>query len=147
MKYKKAKFVIHYRDGQTYVENRNDPYSWDNRPIKPISALGILQDPIPIDKTDLETGRKIRVTPNEHTLKGSFKKQFGFFQYKHASLIMQSGQKGKTHALTVGMVVNKKGDCVCMTIRHGSVYTYFADVHSLTLNLELFGIKLEELPD
>lgn len=149
MAYKFARFVIHYRDGSTYVEDRNDPYSWDNRPKKPISALAILPDPVKAVIEDKENNRKIpiKIDMNEYTLKGSFKRDFQFFQMKHAALEVRAGAKSKTHALTIGMVVNNKGDCVCMTLRRGYPYVYFTNVFSLQLNLELFDIKLEELPE
>lgn len=140
-----ARFVIHYKDGTTLIEDRNDSYCWDNASKENISALGIVYDPIPIGIKDPNTGKDIRITLDEHTLKGSSKYNYPFFMQKDAVLKLVPNAKPKTLGLMVGLVTNKAGHCVVMYGKpNGCVSTFYTTVHSLTLNLELFGIKLEE---
>jgi hypothetical protein len=151
-----ARFVIHYKNGTTLIEDRNDPHCWDNASKDDISALGIKYDPFPVKTTNPDTGEEVRIADpyrnqpvrvvlNPHILKGSSKKRYGFFQMKEAELKIAPGAQPITKSLCVGMIIDKEGHCVVMRgLADGRVYTFYTTVHSLTLNLELFGIKLEE---
>lgn len=171
-----ARFVIHYKDGSTYIEDRADKFAWDSASKENITALGIQFDPSPMmvdnpyyipakdRKPDVEYDKKhnkqqlhirdpidnmpVRATFPENTLKGSSKYKYGFFQFKEAIQRLIAGRPADRVGLIVGMVINKQGDCICMRGKPDrSIYTFFTTVKSLTLNLELFGINLEELPD
>lgn len=147
-----AKFVIHYRDGTTITEDRDDNYAWDNAPKEDISALGILYDPgiIHVDDKPLRVdGLILRYPFKEHTLRGSKKYHYGFFQFK--DVLMATGNVGNFNqgrnelGLVIGMVINSEGNCIVM---HGkpsrNISTYFTTVHSLRLDYERQGIYLED---
>jgi len=170
MVYKRGRFVIHYKDGTTYIEDRKDPHAWDNRPIKPIKAIGIQPDSqIYVNQitTDSKTGKqkKERITINldstdpntkfvleEIVLKGSFKFDYGFFIDKFMDTKMVRGTKGNTWAIRLGVVVDNLGHCYCLEyVGTGSPRGYYTTVHSLGMDrnslVNNYSIYLEELPD
>lgn len=147
-----ARFVIHYRDGTTLVEDRKNPYSWDKAPKENISALGILFDPgvIHVDnKVVRSDGNILRYPFDENTLRGSKKYKYGFFQYK--DILFATSKVGKFSSgrnelgLVIGIVLDKEGHCICMQGKpNRNISVFYTTVHSLGLGLELQGIKLEE---
>lgn len=146
-----ARFVIHYRNGNTLIEDRKDNSCWDNAPKENIAALGILFDPgiIHVDNKVLKAnGNILRFPFNENTLKGSKKYNYQFFQYKDT--LLSSGNVGNFTAgknelgLVIGMVLNSDGHCMVMRGKPScNVSVFYTTVHSLGLNLELFEIDLE----
>ena len=71
------------------------------------------------------------------------------FQYKEAQIAVIKGEHSRTFALTIGKVINPKGDCVLMQgwLDHGKkpkTRKFPHNVHALKLNLELFKINLEK---
>ena len=147
-----ARFVVHYKNGKTVVEDRTDNYCWDDLPNKAdISAMGILYDPLILNERD-QDGRQLRITdiPQSLILKGSKRHNYRFFQYKTIDL-----QVGKSNVrssgrhevnLTIGMVVDKEGHCIILeALPDVNIKTFYTTVHSLKLNLDLFDIKLEEI--
>jgi hypothetical protein len=162
MVYRRGRFVIHYKDGSTYIEDRKDPHAWDNRPKKPIAALGIQPDPnILVTLIDKEGNKKtevpmklesadpnIKVVLGEMTLKGSWKYDYGFFMDKQAERLTGDGAYG----IRLGMVVDKLGHCVCLEyVGTGSPRMYYTTCKSLDMDdnsLKVnYDINLEELPD
>ena len=169
MVYKRGRFVIHYKDGSTYMEDRDDPHAWDNRPRKPIAALGIQPDTnilVTMIKTDPATKKESKHEvpvdfssndPNtkfilgEMTLKGSWKYNYGFWMDKLADRKLFGGSR-KVWGMRIGMVVDKLGHCVVLEyVGTGSPRMYYTscqsmqmDAHSLKVN---YDINLEELPD
>jgi hypothetical protein len=150
-----ARFVIHYKNGETLIEDRKDSYCWDNASKKNISALGILFDPVlifdvgsPKDKPKPildSTGKQVRITLPEMTLKGSSRYQYQFFQQKEGILILQKGEKQQTVALQIGMVIDSHGHCIVMQGKpYGQIKNFYTTVHSLGLNLDHFEIDLEK---
>jgi hypothetical protein len=170
MAYKKGRFVIHYKDGTTYIEDRKNKNSWDERPRKPIKAIGIQPDPV-IEisqiRTDPKTGEetKERVTirlestdPNvryvmdEVVLKGSFKFDYGFFMDKFSDLKAFGKSRAESWGIRMGIVVDNLGHCYCLEyVGNGSPRGYYTTVHSLDMDqnslINNYGINLEELPD
>ena len=148
---KYARFVIHYRNGLTVVEERETKSFWDDLPDKEyIHAIGLLFDPIPLNLVIEEEGKKmqVRYSAPEHSLKGSSRWQRSWFQYKRKTSTVARNIKepSKVVSLLTGMIVDKQGSCVCMEVLPSmSVRTFFTTIHSLGLNLELFGIDLEEV--
>ena len=146
-----AKFVIHYLDGTTLVEDRKDGYSWDNAPKENIIALGIIYDPIATNVREKESNQLICYELPEYVLRGSKKYKYGYFQFKTADqpFAIRRGKDlppKKVLNLSVGIVVDKEGHCVVLAGRNsGSPITYYTTIESLKLNLELFNIKLEEI--
>jgi len=147
-----ARFVVHYKNGETVVEDRTNGGFWDNLPNKEdIIAMGILYDPLILNGRD-QDGNQLRLSdiPQSLILKGSKKHNYRFFQFKTVDL-----QLGKTKNrnsgrhevnLTIGMVVDKEGHCIVLEAMSGvNIKTYYTTVHSLRLGLELFEIKLEEI--
>lgn len=143
------------------MENRDDPHSWDNRPRKPISAVGIQPDAnilinqfITDPKTGKETKREVpinlestdpnhRFVLNEMPLKGSWKYDYAFFMDKHKDRqIKRFGKTGKQKELKsdiwgirIGMVVNKYGHCVIMEyVGTGGPRMYYTTVHALGMD-------------
>lgn len=149
---KYARFVVHYKNGDTVVEDKNDFSCWDNLDKNGISAVGIIFDPVPIyDDGDLIKSLKgdyyLRWPSKQHTLYGSSIYNYRFFQYKDASMIAAAGEKSgkRFNFLAFGMVVDPQGHCVWKKAIHdGTTQTYYTSTHSLRLNLELFDINLEE---
>lgn len=169
MVYKRGRFVIHYKDGTTYIEDRNDPHSWDNRPIKPIKAIGIQPDPIIYlneIRTDPETGKETKrqisvnlesTDPNvkyvmeEITLKGSFKHNYQFFIDKHSDLRVVANETSDTWGIRMGVVVDNLGHCFCLEyVGTGSPRGYYTTLRSLGMDRNSqeknYQINLEELP-
>jgi len=146
-----ARFVVHYRNGETVVEDRNDKYCWDNLIKDDISAIGVLYDPLILNERDKE-GKQLRLSdiPQSLVLRGSKRHNYRFFQFKTVDI-----QLGKTKErrsgrhevnLTIGMVVDKEGHCIVLEALPGvNVRTYYTTVHSIRLNLDLFEINLEEI--
>lgn len=162
MVYKSGRFVIHYKDGTTYIEDRNDNHSWDKRPRKPIKAIGIQPDStISINQvtTDPKTGKEIKKQVNvnlgshdpnvkfilnEIVLKGSFKFNYGFFMDRLTDQkIMRISKKGKwspvseknTWGIRIGVVVDNQGHCFCLEyVGTGSPRGYYTTVHSLGMD-------------
>jgi len=146
-----ARFVVHYRNGETVVEDRNDKYCWDNLIKDDISAISVLYDPLILNERD-EYGKQLRLSgiPQSLVLRGSKLHNYRFFQFKTVELQLGKSKErrsGRHEAnLTIGMVVDKEGHCIVLEALPGvNVRTYYTTVHSLRLNLELFGINLEEI--
>lgn len=147
-----ARFVVHYKDGNTVVEDKNDFSCWDNLNKDGISAVGIIFDPVPIyDGKDLIKSLKgdyyLRWPSKQHTLHGSSRYNYRFFHYKDTTTFAGAGKaSGKRfNFLVFGMVVDPEGHCVWKKAMHdGTTQTYYTTARSLTLNLELFDINLEE---
>jgi len=168
MAYKYGRFVIHYKDGTTYIEDRNDPRAWDDRPRKPIKAIGIQPDPVVILNqitkdpiTGKETKKEVTVNldstdPNvrfvmfESTLKGSFKFDYGFFMDKERDI--RGGKQKEVHKIRIGVVVDNLGHCYCIEyVGTGSPRGYYTTVKSLGMDANSlkvnYDIDLEKLPD
>ena len=147
-----ARFVVHYRNGETVVEDRSQGDFWDTLPNKRnIIAMGILYDALILNEKD-SNGKQLRLSniPQKLILKGSKQHNYQFFQYK--TVDMQLGNS-KTHKagrreanLTIGMVVDKEGHCMVLeAMPDVGIRTYYSTVHSLRLNLEIFEINLKEI--
>ena len=147
-----ARFVVHYKNGKTVVENRKIHDFWDNLPNKEnIAALGVQYDPIMLNEKD-QYGKQLRLcnVPQHLILKGSKRHNYRFFQYK--TVDMQLGTSKERRAgrhevnLTIGMVVDKAGHCIVLEAFPDVVIrTFYTTVYSLGLNLELFEINLNEI--
>ena len=145
-----ARFVVHYKNGETVVENRADSYFWDNLPNKQdIAAMGILYDPLILNERDKD-GKQLRLTdiPQSLVLKGSKRHNYRFFQFK--TIDFQVGRSRERNSgryeanLTIGMVVDKEGHCIVLeALPEVNIKTYYTTIHSLKLNLELMEINLE----
>ena len=144
-----ARFVVYYKNGKTFVEDRNDNKCWDNLNKNNIAAVGVLYDPLILNEID-EKGRQLRLPniPQQLILKGSKRYNYRFFQYK--TVEMQLGKSKDRNAgrhevnLTIGMVVDKEGHCIVLEAMPNVVIrTYYTTVHSLNLNLDLFEIDLD----
>ena len=147
-----ARFVVHYRNGETIVEDRKDDTCWDKLPNKEnIIAMGILYDPLILNERDKD-GRQLRLSdiPQSLVLKGSKQHNYRFFQFKTVELQVgkSSDRKSGRHEsnLTIGMVVDKEGHCIVLeAMPEVNIKMYYTTVYSLRLNLELFEINLEEI--
>ena len=147
-----ARFVVFYKDGETVVEDRRINDFWDLLPDKEnIAAMGIQYDPLILNERD-QHGNQLRLSniPQHLILKGSRRHNYRFFQYK--TVDMQVGnskdRKAGRHEinLTIGMVVDKEGHCIVLEAMPGVVIrTYYTTVYSLSLNLDLFEINLNEI--
>ena len=146
-----ARFVVHYKDGKTIVEDRKIPDFWDRLNKENIAALGIQYDPLILNEKD-QNGNQLRLTniPQHLILKGSKQHNYRFFQYK--TVDMQVGKSKERRSgrheinLTIGMVVDKEGHCVVLEAFPDVVIrSYYTTVYSLGLNLELFEIVLNEI--
>lgn len=161
MVYKRGRFVIYYKDGLTYIEDRNDPNSWNKRPKKPFAALGIQPDNnLLVTIKDKLTGKRSQVsmTLDERinlepiVLKGSFKYDYGFFMLKESDKKFIGGAPRDVWGIVIGMVVDNLGHCVCTEyVGSGMPRTYYTTVHSIHMDANSrennFGIYLEKLPD
>lgn len=147
-----ARFVVHYKNGKTVVEDRSKSDCWDSMPNKNnIIALGILYDPLVLNERDKD-GKQLRISnlPQQLILKGSKRHNYQFFQFK--TVDMQIGaskdRKAGRHEvnLTVGMVVDKMGHCMVLeAMPNVIIRTYYTTTYSLRLNLDLFKINLNEI--
>jgi len=144
-----ARFVVHYKDGTTIVEDRSKKSHWDEISKQNISALGILYDPIPIGERDAD-GKPIRIRLPEYVLKGSKKYNYRFFQLKDKVLgPAKYGKEGTVLGLVIGMITDSDGHCVVMWgTKDGTIKTAFTTVHSLTIDqnslTKNYDIILEE---
>lgn len=127
-----ARFVIHYKDGSTLMEDRNDEYCWDNAPkfIKRlvaekdskgneievektfhISALGIQFDPVQLFDPETkkairdESGIPTRVVFPEHVLRASSKYRYKYFQYKDTLTVTAEVGSFKRGKNELGVVI------------------------------------------
>lgn len=152
-----AKFVIHYKDGSTLIEDKKDDYCWNNASKDNISALGILFDPLPLydDNRPVlsDDGRQLRLTFDEHTLKGSKTYKYGFFMDKEIIFALGKSKtlnRGRNEiSLGIGMVIDSEGHCICMRgTKDRQIYTYYTTVHSLGMDqnslTENYNIDLGE---
>ena len=147
-----ARFVVHYRNGETVVEDRRIPDFWDRLPNKEsIAALGVQYDPLILNEKD-QKGNQLRLTniPQHLILKGSKRHNYRFFQYKTAEMQLGASKERKAGRhevnLTIGMVVDSEGHCIVLEAFPDVVIrTYYTTVYSLGLNLELFEIVLNEI--
>jgi hypothetical protein len=139
---------VHYKNGETVVEDRTDSYFWDKLPNKEnIIAMGILYDALVLDEKDKD-GKRLRLTniPQSLVLKGSNRHNYRFFQFKTVDFHVGKIHGKKEINLTIGMITDKEGHCIIMeALPDVNIKTYYTTVHSLRLNLELFDIKLEEI--
>ncbi len=144
--------MIYYNDSRkNLIEDRADPYSWDNASKEGIVGLGIQFNPVPLRDENYQPildskGKQLRVIPSPVNLWASKKVTCQFFQDKEAILQLIGGHRAQTIALRVGMVYNKQGDCVVLRgDKNGTVDTFISNVIDLTLNLKLFEIDLEQV--
>jgi len=146
-----ARFVVHYRNGETVVEDRNDKHCWDNLNKDDISAIGVLYDPLILNERGKDD-RQLRLSdiPKSLVLKGSKRHNYRFFQFK--TVDFQLGKSKDRNSgrheinLTIGMVVDKEGHCIVLeALPDVNIRTYYTTVHSLRLNLELFEIDLDSI--
>lgn len=148
-----SRFVVHYRNGDTKVEDKNDPYSWDKLPNKDeFIAVGIKMDPLLLHDVKKRVGRP------QHMLYSSRNKRYFFFQTKdisrlnpnpaHPLAIKREGGKGWFNCHRVGMVFTKEGDCQVIDVDQiGNSRCYVTTLDSILphANLELFGIELDRV--
>ena len=76
-----ARFVVHYRNGETVVEDRSKGDFWDTLPNKKnIIAMGILYDALILNERD-SNGKQLRLSniPKKLILKGSKQHNYQFF--------------------------------------------------------------------
>ena len=147
-----ARFVVHYKNGNTVVEDRSKNDCWDALPNKEdIIAMGVLYDSLVLDEKD-ENGKQFRLSniPQQLILKGSKQHSYRFFQYK--TIDFQIGaSKDKNSGryevnLTIGMVVDKEGHCIVLEAKPNvGIKIYYTTVYSLRLGLDLFEIDLNEI--
>ena len=163
-----ASFVIFYEDGTQLVENRYDPYSWDNAPKDGIWVMGILFDPLPlyfphakdenkkpIPIVDPLSGIHLQERLPIMKLKGRRFIYVGWFRM--IDFIRQFKAKetvDKTLSLMIGYVYNPEGDCVIMfgkkdrtvvTFQH-NIFKLHADENSIRamgIDLEKCGMERE----
>lgn len=147
MAYGNARFVIHYRDGSKFEEDRNDPHSWDNASKKDVLALGILPNPLVTGEIDRDGNHLRRIMP-EHKLTASSKYFYAPFQMKLGEIVVVRGNTQITYGLRVGFVLDEDGKCICLDMKNeeGSYTfnTFYTTVYSLALNLDLLEIDLGE---
>jgi len=78
-----------------------------------------------------------------HFISGNY---LGWFQFKHGVYFLTGPDKGKNLpyvAQTVGAIINRKGDCIMLTVfRNGNTRVDFGNVYKMKLNLKQHGIKL-----
>lgn len=129
-----ARLVVTYNNGDTIFEDRSDPNFWNRLLKRGISSLSI------------------QITaPNpgsvKHTLKGSKNHNYGWFHYKKRSKTFGGGgTTTRDLAFAIGMVTSSNGDCITMEARpDGSIFTFKSNVVEVGRNLDLHGIKLEEI--
>ena len=147
-----ARFVVHYRNGETVVEDRSKGDFWDTLPNKRnIIAMGILYDALILNERDSD-GKQLRLSniPKKLILKGSKRHNYQFFQFKTVNLQIGASKEHKSGRretnLTIGMVVDKEGHCIVLeAMPNVGIRTYYTTTHSLRLNLELFEIDLNEI--
>lgn len=108
-------------------------------------------DPLVLDSID-KNGKQLRLTdiPQSLILKGSRRHNYRFFQFKTVDMQIGNSRERKAGRnevnLTIGMVVDKEGHCVVLeALPEINIKTYYTNVHSLRLNLELFEIELEKI--
>ncbi len=146
-----ARFVVHYKNGETVVEDKRIHDFWDRIPKENIAALGVQYEPLILDERD-QYGKQLRLTniPQHLILKGSKRHNYRFFQYKTADMQVGASKERRSGRhevnLTIGMVVDKEGHCIVLEAFPDVVIrTYYTTVHSLGLNLELFEIDLNKI--
>lgn len=155
-----SRFVVHYRDGETVVEDKNDPYAWDKlRDKDDILALGIKMDKLFLHK------EKLRIERPQHMLYSSKNKRHFFFQTKEISMMApekdtvgvpidgddnivdrNTGKWFNCHR--IGMIFSKEGDCQVIDVdAFGNTKCYVTTLDSILphANLELFGIDLSRV--
>lgn len=125
-----AQLAVTYRQGVTILENRKDPYFWENLPKKYITSLSVV-----LPNLDLK-----------HTLKSSKNHNYQFFHYKRKKITFGGGVEKVKESYGIGMVTNRNGDCQVLEVRpDGSVFAFASNVIEVGRNLGLHGIKLEEI--
>lgn len=127
-----ARLVVTLKNGNALYEDRSDPYWWDNLPKKWITSLSVqITNPHSL----------------KHTLKASKSHNYQFFHYKKRELIWGGvGKQSRDVAFAIGMVTNKNGDCQVLEVKPGgSVFAFKSNVIEAGRNLNLHGIKLEEI--
>ena len=139
MVYKRGKFVIHYRDGTTYMEDKKDHNAWLNRPKKSIKALAIYPEHSILATKILSDNKKVRaiielkkdIQLDPIILRGSDKYEYGWFMDKHYESIPNPG----TYGIRIGMIVDPEGHCVCVEyVGNGMPRMYYTTVHSLHMD-------------
>ncbi len=129
-----ARLVVTLKTGNTLYEDRSDPYWWDNLPKKWITSLSVqITNPHSL----------------KHTLKASKNHNYQFFHYKKRRKTFGLGsgiQTTKDIAFGIGMITDKNGDCMVMEARpDGSIFSFKSNVVETGRNLDLHGIRLEEI--
>jgi hypothetical protein len=126
-----ARLVVTYKNGIAISEDRSDPDFWVNLPKKNISSLSV----------QLTADLNIK-----HTLKASKSHNYQFFHYKWKKITLSGGTSNTKEAYGIGMITNKNGDCQVLKIRSdGSVFAFASNVIEVGRNLDLHGIRLEEI--
>lgn len=128
-----ARLVVTLKNGNALYEDRSDPHWWDNLPKKWITSLSVqITNPHSL----------------KHTLKASKNHNYQFFHYKKRELLWGGGAEKEIRdiAFAIGMVTDKNGDCQVLEVRPGgSVFAFKSNVVETGRNLDLHGIKLEEI--
>lgn len=127
-----ARLVVTLRNGTSVFEDRSDPYWWGNLDKKWITSLSVqITNPHSL----------------KHTLKASKNHNYQFFHYKKRELLLGGGERNtRDVAFAIGMVTNKNGDCQVLEVKpNGSVFAFKSNVIEVGRNLDLHGIKLEEI--
>lgn len=126
-----ARLVVTYKNGNSILENRTDPNFWETILKKNISSLSV----------QLTSDLNIK-----HTLKASKNHSYQFFHYKWKKITFGGGADNVKEAYGIGMVTNKNGDCQVLEVRpDGSVFAFASNVIEVGRNLDLHGIRLEEI--
>jgi hypothetical protein len=128
-----ARLVVTLNNGDTIYEDRSDPHWWNNLDKKWISSLSVqITNPHSL----------------KHTLKASKNHNYQFFHYKKRKMFFSGGadKQPRDVAFAIGMVTDKSGDCQILEVRpDGSVFAFKSNVVEAGRNLDLHGIKLEEI--
>lgn len=125
-----ARLAVTYKQGITILEDRRDPNFWEKLPKKHITSLSVQ-----LPNLDMK-----------HTLKASKNHNYQFFHYKRKKITFGGGREKVKEYYGIGMVTNRNGDCQVLEVRpDGTVFAFASNVIEVGRNLDLHGIKLEEI--
>ena len=127
-----ARLVVTLKNGNAIFEDRSDENWWNNLDKKWITSLSVqITNPHSL----------------KHTLKASKNHNYQFFHYKKREMLFGGGKDAvRDIAFAIGMVTDKNGDCQVLEVRpDGSVFAFKSNVVEAGRNLDLHGIKLEEI--
>ncbi|RLG44711.1 MAG: hypothetical protein DRN81_03875 [Thermoproteota archaeon] len=124
-----ARLIVEYDDGSKIIEDRSDPYFWNNLSKDNIKSMII---------EHVEQNIQYSLTkPENHN--------FRFFHYKKKKIAFGSENRTKEY-YGIGMVINQWGDFVSIEVSSdGTVRSSFDNVIAEGRNLELHDIRLEEI--